>query len=165
MNGLGVAVTGGAFVGKDGEKLALLHGDGRGVCVDNVGRRGEEGRVVADGVLASLVKVGDELVQLCIGVVPGEPESFSVVRVVGTTAGIVMLLLALVQDGNAVGNHGVGDDVACLSDILVLGWKARVVVVLAEGSKQRDVLTSAFGLVNLLGEVGYAAAGALESID
>jgi hypothetical protein len=129
---LGVASAGRALVGKNGEELALLHGDGRGVGVDHVGRRGEERRIVADGVLAGFVEVGDEFVQFRVGVVTREPERFAVVRVVGATASIVVLLLTLVQDWDAISDHSVSDDIAGSRNIVVLGREARVVVVLAE---------------------------------
>lgn len=95
---MGVVVAIGAFVGQDSHQLALLDGDGAGVGVDDVGRCGEERWVLADGVLAGFVKVGDKLVQLAFGVVAREPERFTIVRIVGTTTSIVVLFLALVKD-------------------------------------------------------------------
>lgn len=131
---MGVVVALGAFVGKDGEELGFLDGDGGVIGVHDVCRGGEERLVVADGVLAGFVEVGDEFVELAVSVVAGEPQRFTVVRVVGAATGIVVLLLTLVQDGDAVGDHGVRDDVGGCGNVTILGREAWVVVVLAERS-------------------------------
>jgi hypothetical protein len=102
---------------------------------------------------------------LRVGVVAREPEGFAVVRVVGATASIVVLLLTLVQDWDAISDHSVSDHIAGSRNIVVLGREARVVVVLAERSQQRNIVARALCLGNLLSEIRHAAGSALESID
>ncbi|KAH9829512.1 hypothetical protein Tdes44962_MAKER09113, partial [Teratosphaeria destructans] len=119
-------------------------------------------RVGAAGVLADRVEGGDEGVQRGGGVVAGEPDGLAVVRVAGAALGVVVLLLAFVDDGDAVGEQGEGEDVLGERQVAGRGGEAGLVVVLAEGAEEAGVGAVGLDAVDGVGEVGHGARGAGE---
>lgn len=110
-HGLRVRVAVGPLVGEDDDQVALFDADGGGVVVEDLAALRHIAGFARDGVFADGVELLRELVQFRVLVVFAEPEGFAVVRVVGSAEGLVVLFLALVEDGDAAGEERVGYDV------------------------------------------------------
>ncbi len=115
-----------------GARGPLAQRDGLGV-----GRRGPglvahvRVAVCGNGLVPDLVEFLDPGVQLVVGGVVRGPQRLAVVGVAGAAE---VLLLALVDDGDAVHQDGEGDGVLGERDVRGQRREARVVVVLDEGS-------------------------------
>lgn len=92
-------------------------------------------------------------------VVAGQPGGFAIV---GIVAARIVLLLAGVNDRNAVGKNGVGDDVFGQRVVGRVRRKAWYVMVLGEATQKCSVFASIFHGVEFVDEVRDAAGRGFE---
>jgi hypothetical protein len=104
----------GALVGQDGDDATLAQRDGGRVAVDGPGLVAEVGGVDGDGAAAQGVELGRQRVQRRRGRVLRQPRRLAVV---GVVAARVVLLLARVDDGDAVVQQREGENVAGLGEV------------------------------------------------
>lgn len=123
----------GAGVGEDADHVGLLHGDDVRVRVRRVRLVGDVAARLGHGGVADLVDGRDPLVEVRVRVVTRRPQRLAVV---GVGAARVLLLLAVVDDGDAVCQDREGDRV--LDEVCVAGQRCEsdLIVVLHEAAQR-----------------------------
>ena len=75
-----------------------------------------------------------------------------------------MLLFALVDNGDAIGEHGEGDGIFIERDVQCVGGEAGVVVVHEEGAEESGIGVVGLHGVDAVIKVADAAGGGLEGL-
>lgn len=76
-----------------------------------------------------------------------------------------MLFLSLVDDGNAIHEHGEGDGRLGETHVASIGWEPRIIVVLNKYPIQTGVIGLALHRVNAIDQVRDAARGRLKGLE